>query len=263
MNGLPVLNYHGIESREGEYAWLEAEKIYVLSIEAFKKQLEYLAASGRSTLSLDQLKAWLKRKGDSKSVLLTFDDGHVSHFEHVAPVLKANHFSGIFFISAALVGRRNQMDWGELRELVREGFEIGSHGLTHIPLTRLLEDELTKEIYQSKKILEDRLGIEVKSFSVPRGFYHSRITTQARAAGYRFLFTSQFELVEEGDDPLGLARLAVKRGIPFETFSRMVEGDLGSMKYSERLKEWTRRWVPPAIYTRLAETKSRMKAGAI
>lgn len=260
---LPILNYHGIEKYEGEYDWLEAEKTYVLSLKTFNKQIGHLAASGRSALSLNQLEEWLKGRENSKSVVLTFDDGLVSHFEHTAPVLKENSFTGIFFIPAALVGQKGQMSWAQLRELVQDGFEIGSHGLRHIPLIRLSENHLTEEISQSKKILEDRLGVEVKSFSVPRGFFHPRIVKPAEEAGYRFLFTSQFELVQRDGNPLCLGRLAVKREFSFETFSRMVEGDLGAMKYSERLKEWTRRLVPPSIYTRLAEVKSWVKAGAV
>ena len=262
MNALPILNYHGIEEHDGEYEWLEAEKTYVLSKDTFKKQIEHLAASGRSALSLNQLEEWLKGRENSKSVVLTFDDGLVSHFEHTAPVLKENNFTGIFFIPAALVGQRGQMGWAQLRELVGEGFEIGSHGLKHVPLTNLPGNELEEEVKQSKKILEDGLGVEVKSFSVPRGFFHPRIAKTAAEAGYRFLFTSRFELVRRGCDPLCLGRIAVKRGLSFETFSGMVEGDLGAMKYSERLKEWTRRLVSPAIYTCLAEVKSRVKAGA-
>ena len=256
----PILNYHGIQSREGEYAWQDAEKIYVLSTETFKRQLEHLTASGRSALSLESLENQLKGKGDSPSVLLTFDDGHVSHFEHVAPALKEVCFTGVFFIPTALIGRKGQMSWAQLRELVQDGFEIGSHGLRHIPLTNLSSGELKEEINQSKEILQDRLGIEVKSFSLPRGFYHSRIAEEAAKAGYRFLFTSRFELVRKGDDRLGLARLAVKRGFSLENFSRWVEGDLGAMKYSERFKEWTRQLVPPSIYTGFAELIVRVRA---
>lgn len=257
----PILNYHGIQPHDGQYEWTDGEEVYVLSIAPFKKQLEHLATTGRETLSLNQLDEWLQGKGTQKKpIVLTFDDGHVSHFEHAAPALKEAHFTGIFFIPAALIGRKGQMSWAQLRELVQDGFEIGSHGLRHIPLTNLSSGELKEEINLSKEILQDRLGIEVKSFSLPRGFYHSRIAEEAAEAGYRFLFTSRFELVRKGDDLLDLARLAVKRGFSPENFSRWVEGDLGAMKYSERLKEWTRRLVPPSIYTGLAELIMRGRA---
>ena len=256
-----VFNYHGIEEREDEYPWTDAEKTYVLSREVFERQIKYLFSRNTSALSLDQLDEWLKGKDYPNPALLTFDDGHLSHFKYAAPCLRENHGTGIFFVSAGLVGRKHQMGWTELKELLRQGFEIGSHGLRHIPLVHLSEDELEKEISQSKKILEDRLGAEVKSFSIPRGFDHPRIKERAAKAGYRFLFNSRFDLVRRGKSPLGLARLAVRREFSFETFVRLAAGDLGKMKYSERIKEWTRRWVPSPVYAGLAEIKSRAKQG--
>lgn len=258
---LVVLNYHGIEEYEGEYPWTHAEKTYVLSTEVFEKQIKYLLSRNASALSLGQLDEWLKGKDYPNPVVLTFDDGHASHLKYAAPCLKENQWPGIFFVSAGLVGRKGQMDWADLRGLLGEGFEIGSHGLRHIPLINLSEDELEKEVGQSKKILEDRLGAEVKSFSIPRGFDHPRIKEAAVKAGYRFLFNSRFDLVRRGESPLGLARLGVRRGFSFETFVQLAGGNLGKMKYAERIKEWTRRWVPSPVYAGLAEIKSRAKQG--
>ena len=256
MSSLPIVSYHGIESKEGEYSWLEAEKVYVLSSQAFEAQLEKLSQEGFETLSLNQIGDWLDGKGFSdKSIALTFDDGHISHLEHVIPALKQKQFKAIFFIPVSLVGQGQHMNWAQLREISQQGFEIGSHGFRHIPLSDLTHHELWKELQKSKMTLEDRLGVAIKSFSVPRGYYQLRIREFAMEMGYRFVFTSRFDVNFKGQDLWRLNRLAVKRGISLNHFSRMVSGDLGYKRLLEGAKETARRFVKPSIYDALANLK--------
>ncbi len=261
MNALPILNYHGIESWEGEYHWTSAERTYVLGRRALEEQMDRLILEGFTTLSLDQLSNWMEGRDTKKAILLTFDDAHASHFEHVLPCLKKRSLKGIFFAPSGLVGKTGQMGWAELRELVKDGFEVGSHGHRHIPLTNLLERELEAELELSKKMLEDRLGMEVTSFSVPRGFYHPRVKKAALRAGYRFVFTSQFDLNRKGSDPFSLRRLAITSAISIERFSQLLQGGLGAQRYSERFKEFARRFVSPTVYEHWAGVKSRLMVG--
>ena len=256
MNQLPILNYHGIESSESQYSWLEEEKIYVLSREAFDRQLAKLSEQGFITLSLNEMEDWLEGKnGHEKPVMLTFDDGHVSHLEHAAPILRRNNQKGVFFIPVSLVGQKGHMDWPQIKELIQEGFEIGSHGFRHIPLSNLTHHELWKELQKSKAVLEDKLGVPIKSFSVPMGFYQLRIREFAMELGYRFVFTSRFDLNSQGQDPWRLNRLALKRDTSFKDFCSYIYGDLGYRRMIERAKETARRFVKPSFYDALANWK--------
>lgn len=256
MKGLPIVSYHGIESKEGEYSWLEAERVYIVSLQKFRTQLDQLSQEGFTTLSLNELDEWLDGKSTlGKPSVLTFDDGHVSHFEYVVPLLKQKQFKAIFFVPVSLVGQKEHMDWAQLKEIIQEGFEIGSHGFRHIPLSNLTHHELWKELQKSKMILEDRLGVAVKSFSVPRGYYQLRIREFAMEMGYRFIFTSRFDINFKGQDPWRLNRLAVKRDISLNHFSRMVSGNLGYKRLLEGAKENARRFVKPSIYDALANLK--------
>jgi len=176
---LPILNYHGVESNRDQYLWLDEEKPYVLSLRRFEEQMDLISDSGFASLSMGGLDQWFDQEEwisiprhcgersdeairalpagrseiasgtscprndgvpvERRSIMLTFDDGHVSHHEEVLPVLKQRKLNAIFFIPAGLVGYREQMTWPHLRQLLLEGFEIGSHGLRHIPLTHLKE----------------------------------------------------------------------------------------------------------------------------
>ena len=262
MDVVPILNYHGIEKQEGEYVWSETERPYVISTENFSRQFDFLSANQFRSLSSDELGQWLNGTFPcERPMVLTFDDGHASHYEYVAPMLKARNFKAIFFVPAGLVGQSHQMTWEQLKELVRNGFEIGSHGFSHVPLSNLTHHELWKELERSKLVLENRLGIKVKSFSVPRGYYQLRIREAALDLGYRFIFTSRFDINYRKQDHLRLNRLVVKRRLSFNRFTQIVRGDLGYIRVLEKAKETARRFLKPSFYDALADVKRLLTHG--
>ncbi|NBX68706.1 MAG: polysaccharide deacetylase family protein [Proteobacteria bacterium] len=130
-----------------------------------------------------------KKPIDERYYHLSFDDGFRNNYTNAFPILKKNKVPAIFFIPTALVeadwetarnyctsdthykGVIEMVRWDELKEMVSEGFDIGSHTKTHARLSgisnvpTLLEDE----IQGSKKQLEDRLGHICKYISYPFG----------------------------------------------------------------------------------------------
>ena len=230
-----------------------------------KDDANYLPTRKGLTLpmeSLPELNQWLEEdRGPAKKVVLTFDDGHMSHFEHVVPALQKRKMKGIFFISAGLVGQKGLMDWHHLRELISQGFQIGSHGLTHQPLSDFTHHQLWKEMQKSKAILEDKLGHPVLCFSVPRGFYQMRIREVALELGYQLVFTSKFDVNQTGHDRYRLNRIAVKRNLSDRDFLRFINGNLGIRRTIEQVKEGIRRFVKPSFYDALAALKRKVKNG--
>lgn|SRR3989338_7910195 len=258
MLKLPILNYHGFESTPDEYPWAEDEIPYVLKIYQLSAQLDYLKENQFSTLKLDELGRWLKGSDQAKKpIIVTFDDGLLSHFDYAVDNLRTRRFSGIFFVSTAMVGKKGYMDWPHLRQMTDEGFEIGSHGLNHIPLSSLNETDLLEEVEVSKQMIEQAIAKEVRAFSVPRGFYHHRIQKAVRKAGYQYLFTSHFDINHVGQNPLGLNRMVIKANTNFEEFKRFVRSELGMKRYLEKTKSLIRESVPPALYMRLAKMKQK------
>jgi polysaccharide deacetylase family protein (PEP-CTERM system associated) len=54
-----------------------------------------------------------------------------------------------------------------LKETIRRGHEIGSHGNDHLPLSQLSVGEIKREIRTSVLTLEDKSGIKVECFRAP------------------------------------------------------------------------------------------------
>ena len=97
-------------------------------------------------------------------------------------------------------------DWDQVRRLTgpETGLSVGSHGHSHQKLAGLDADSQRRELVESKRILEDRLGREVQALAYPYGWpgtYTAETRALAARAGYRAAFASL-----EGDQPPGFAR---------------------------------------------------------
>jgi peptidoglycan/xylan/chitin deacetylase (PgdA/CDA1 family) len=99
------------------------------------------------------------------------------------------------------------MTWDELRGHAERGVQIGSHGVTHAHLTRLTDDEVRRELRDSKQAVEDELGRRCPDFAYPYGEHDERVRGLARAAGYE----RAYGLREGGNDPFALHRLDLYR----------------------------------------------------
>jgi peptidoglycan/xylan/chitin deacetylase (PgdA/CDA1 family) len=76
------------------------------------------------------------------------------------------------------------MTWDELREHAGRGVLVGSHGVAHAHLTGLGDEELRRELTQSKREIEDELGRPCPDFAYPYGEHDERVRVAARSAGY-------------------------------------------------------------------------------
>jgi peptidoglycan/xylan/chitin deacetylase (PgdA/CDA1 family) len=76
------------------------------------------------------------------------------------------------------------MNWDELREHAARGIAVGSHTISHPHLTTLSDDELRRELTESRQEIEDRLRRSCDDLSYPYGEHDARVLAAARAAGY-------------------------------------------------------------------------------
>ena len=64
---------------------------------------------------------------------------------------------------------RMMLNWGEVQKMAQNGITIGAHSHTHPILSRMPPHEAKKDIFISKKTIEENLGIKVKHFAFPNG----------------------------------------------------------------------------------------------
>src|SRR5262245_7192883 len=101
----------------------------------------------------------------------------------------------------------------ELRDL-----DVCSHGIAHAHLTRLSDEELRRELVESKQQIEDELGRACPDFAYPYGDHDERVRAAVRAAGYE----RAYGLVDDGNDLYALRRLDLyRRHTPFRALLRL------------------------------------------
>lgn len=113
-------------------------------------------------------------------------------------------------------GQRSMMNWDELRKLRAAGHIVGSHTLTHPNLAHVANDEdLERELGESKKRIEEELAREVAHFSYPHPALNpqwSEKTVEMTArVGYKSAVTTMRGGVRTGANPLCLRRIGAPR----------------------------------------------------
>ena len=84
------------------------------------------------------------------------------------------------------------MNWQELNEMIKAGMTIGAHSHSHEIFANLSEESLKYELLTSKRILEEKLGIEVRTLSYPVGHTSSfrvGMFDMIRNCGYDLAFS--------------------------------------------------------------------------
>ncbi|RSM72283.1 polysaccharide deacetylase [Actinoplanes sp. ATCC 53533] len=141
---------------------------------------------------------------------LSFDDGHLSWRDVVAPVLRELGAPATFFLTSGLVGQPGNLTWQDCRDLAAAGYHFGSHTVTHPRLADADDDAAVREILDSKKEIEDQLGVEVRDFAAPYGNpavdFGDRDLRTVREAGYRSFATTLREPMHPGDSPMWIQR---------------------------------------------------------
>jgi len=186
---LPILMYHAIRRSPAGQVPPGWNRRRAIDAAAFTAQLDAIVAHGMHPVSLGALD---QVSLPARPVVITFDDGHCSDYLIAAPELKARRLTAAFFVTWSFLDRPGYLKRQQVRELRYASFEIGSHGLTHKRLTEVGPVELWREALDSKRRLEDLLGVEVSSFALPSGAYNDAVLQALWGAGYRRIMTSDF-----------------------------------------------------------------------
>jgi peptidoglycan/xylan/chitin deacetylase (PgdA/CDA1 family) len=234
---MPILMYHSIsdgpEHARNPYYWTRTKPAI------FAEQMAFLHAQGYQAVTLktgmDRLRAEIAEQ--TKTVVLTFDDGFRDFHTTAHTILCQYNFKATMFLPTAFIGETRRqfapnassrfttldsrltppdcLTWPEIRSLHQQGIEFGSHTVNHPELVKLDWPAIKSELTDSKAEIEQQLGTAVQSFAYPYAFpsanhaFVEMFTNLLKASQYNYSVTTQIGQVRSTNESLTLKRLPV------------------------------------------------------
>lgn len=129
------------------------------------------------------------------TVALTFDDAYASVFSEAYPRLKRRGWPFTVFVSTDYIDKhyKGYMTWDQLREVARNGGEIGNHSRSHPHLVRRRQGEsragwrrrVREQISGAQGRLEAEIPDPIKVFAYPYGEYSAPLEAIVAELGFR------------------------------------------------------------------------------
>jgi peptidoglycan/xylan/chitin deacetylase (PgdA/CDA1 family) len=214
---VPVLAYHNISPGKSDKMTVNQEM--------FEQQMGLLKEKGYRVVSMDQLFDFLEFKGSipPKSVVITIDDGWLSVYEIVLPILKKYGYPATLFIYTDVIGRGSKtVSWPQLLEMTAQGIAVQVHTMSHRNLAHPEEKEsfkgyfenLERELSGSREIIKKKLNLEAKYLAYPYGDTTSLVVELAKKLGYRGALT-----IKRGGNPFFIHNYRVNRSVIYGDFN--------------------------------------------
>lgn len=193
---------------------------FSLTLERFRSQLKYLKDRNYRSLNSDELLLAVASStaAGGNQVVITFDDGYRTVYDYAFPAMQEFGFKGIVCIYPAFIGSSKAMSWEQLDELIKAGWSVECHSMSHSNLAAKYgtpaEEQafLEHEILASRKIIETRLGNKVKFMVWPYGVYSDRSLKLVRENGFQGAMT-----VDGGSNYQGMSPWQIKRQVIYST----------------------------------------------
>ena len=226
-NQFVTLTFHDVRddvAKQGDH------DVYAINTKNLAQYLEWIQREGWHPIRLEDI--WLARQGKktlpNKALLLTFDDGALSSYNRVFPLLKQYKTPAVFAIPTSWIngntkdayeayGKGNLMTWPQMREMAASGYaEFVSHsdnmhrGILANPQQNMQPAAITREylekqkgyeteteyqnrviadLKKSKQTLDRELGINTQAIFWPYGAVTAESEELAAKAGLPMSFS--------------------------------------------------------------------------
>ena len=131
---------------------------------------------------------------------ICFDDAYEDIYYNAFPIMNKYQYKGIIFPITDFIGKNNTWDvnffinkkkhvnYNHLLKLLDAGWEVGSHGHSHISYKVLSNQRILEDLTVSKDILEKKLKTEINVFTPPFGYISEKHIDLVKKAGYSTIY---------------------------------------------------------------------------
>lgn len=223
-----------------------------ISATMFKEQIQWLNQHCK-IVSLTELLT-TPEKSNTIEVALTFDDGYACLYDVVLPILQAENATATVYINTGWMGGCEKtrkfsnpdlghypgekfLTWDEVKILSQNHWEIGSHGVDHIDLTKQDATIIKQELMNSKSHIQNFLQKECVHFAYTWGRHNLFLEKSVHDAGYHYAVAAQHGVFNALDNPFALPRMNVALEYTLTDFENMIKGHWDFLGHIHRLKK--------------------------
>jgi peptidoglycan/xylan/chitin deacetylase (PgdA/CDA1 family) len=157
----------------------------------------------------------LRKPVPDKLVVLSFDDGPVSHATFVGPLLKKYGFGATFFVCEFppdFKDKSKYMSWEQMQQLDKMGFEVANHTKNHTSVKKMDSLQFGEELgYIEDKCKELNIRTPLVSFAYPGYTTDPAAIPLLEKRGYQFARTGGDRTYDpEKDNPFLIPSFTVK-----------------------------------------------------
>lgn len=217
---IPIFLYHSVKP---ELEKNDGQDMVVTSAK-FEEDLKYLKDNGYTSIDLKTLidyKNNPRKRLPKKPFVITFDDGYLNNYEYAYPLLKQYKTKAVIYTIVWSVGRGKfvlndnpitpHFTWEQGKEMMESGLvELGSHtfdmhntsgisygyeqscGFGLEPMNGESTEDHYKRIYmdieKSKFLMEENLGIDIRTIAYPYGKYNDTVIQVVKDLGFELGF---------------------------------------------------------------------------
>lgn len=228
---IPILTYHNFDPSVPGSMTIDTQK--------FAAQMKYLKDNGYTVIPLMQAVNYLQGKIKElppKPVVITADDGRVTVYQYMLPVIRQYQYPVTLFIyPSAISNAKYAMTWDQLRELQQTKlFDIESHTYWHPNFKDEKKHSSVAEynklvhaqLFTARDILNKKLNINVTLLAWPYGIYTKELEKQAADAGYTMAFSIDDRSAIPTENRMSMPRYMVAERYSMKTFAKILNGDI-------------------------------------
>jgi peptidoglycan/xylan/chitin deacetylase (PgdA/CDA1 family) len=224
---IPILLYH-------RFGPVVADSM-TMPISVFESHLQFLHDNEYKVIAIRELVDNYFKHGippNPRSVAITVDDGHISVYSEMFPLIKKYRIPvTLFLYPSAISNASYTMNWEQLRKMKDTGlFDFQSHSYWHPNFKKekeklkLAEYEkfVEMQLKKSKETLEKNLISRVDMLAWPFGIYDGWLMAKAIEAGYGAAFTIDRRQAILSDQMMALPRFLLTSKDRGKVFARIL-----------------------------------------
>jgi peptidoglycan/xylan/chitin deacetylase (PgdA/CDA1 family) len=202
---VPILVYHELGAPP---AGAPFPGLYVSDAD-FSAEMAWLHDHGYEAVTLDEMMdAWYHGGTlPRKPIVITFDNGYLPQITEAPHVMSHYGWPGVLNEIT-----ENHLHPAQIRSILKVGWEVDSHSLTHPDLTTLDASELQQQVAGSRTFLRRTFHIPVNSFCYPSSRYNAAVIAAVKAAGYTNAVTENAGYATSSE-PFTLPRFEIESGV--------------------------------------------------